>query len=135
MLKMFGWIAALLVIGLLAFIRLAPSDPARWHVPVTATENADHAGGAVRVISGGAQEMAALRDIALQTPRTSLLAGSPEEGLMTFVTRSKWMGFPDYTTVQSADGQIRIYARLRFGQSDLGVNKARLEGWLAELGG
>ncbi len=130
---MFGWIAALLIVALLAYVRLAPSDPARWHVPVAATESADYTGGAVRVIQGGPEEMAVLRDIALETPRTSLLAGSPEEGLMTFVTRSKWIGFPDYTTVQSVDGQIRIYARLRFGQSDLGVNRARLEAWIGRL--
>ena len=32
------------------------------------------------------------------------------------------------------DGDVlKIYGRLRFGRSDLGVNKARVEGWLAAL--
>ncbi|WP_420012217.1 DUF1499 domain-containing protein [Tateyamaria sp.] len=46
---------------------------------------------------------------------------------MVYRTRSKWIGFPDFTTVEYVDGQIRMFARLRFGRSDLGVNGKRLE--------
>ncbi|HHB81701.1 MAG TPA: DUF1499 domain-containing protein, partial [Aliiroseovarius sp.] len=48
---------------------------------------------------------------------------------MTFVTRSRLWGFPDYTTIAYADGRITIFARLRFGRSDLGVNAARVGAW------
>ena len=42
--------------------------------------------------------LARLDAIALQTPRTMRLDGSPEDGLITWVTRSAVFGFPDYTT-------------------------------------
>ena len=43
------------------------------------------------------------------------------------------MGFPDYTTVQLKDDRLMIWARLRFGRSDLGVNRRRVDRWLADL--
>ena len=47
------------------------------------------------------------------------------------------MGFPDFTTVSmvaSLDGaQPVLFARQRFGEGDQGVNRARVEGWLAQL--
>ncbi|PUB12749.1 DUF1499 domain-containing protein [Yoonia sediminilitoris] len=81
-----------------------------------------------------------LDDIAKSTPRTRWLAGSVEERQITYVTRSRIFGFPDYTTVQivmAEDGQtplLQISARARYGKSDLGVNKERVNRWLAELG-
>ncbi len=72
---------------------------------------------------------AALRDL----PRTQVLAGSVSDGHVTYVTRSAFWGFPDYTTMQLVDGQIRMFARLRFGASDLGVNGKRLERVLAAI--
>ena len=132
---MLPWIFLALVVGLLAFIRLAPTDPARWHKPITASENKDMAGGAIRVIDGDMQSMERLVQIAEQTPRTQKIAGSVEEGLVTFQTRSLWIGFPDFTTVQLVDGQIRLFARLKFGRSDFGVNRLRLESWINQLNG
>ena len=115
------------VVGLMAYVRFAPSETARWHVPVEASADKDMAGGAVRIIPGGADEMTRL-DVAMQAlPRTEVLAGSAAEGRVTYVTRSKWMGFPDYTTLEGRGDQIAVFARLRFGKSDVGVNKARLE--------
>ena len=58
-----------------------------------------------------------------------------DEGRITWVTRSALWGFPDYTTaeVTPTDGgrSSTIFARPRFGSSDMGVNAARLEDWLA----
>jgi uncharacterized protein (DUF1499 family) len=60
-----------------------------------------------------------------------------EEGRITYMTRSLVFGFPDYTTVTTVpagDGaQVVAYGRLRFGSSDMGVNRERLESWLAQL--
>ncbi len=78
--------------------------------------------------------MAAFEQRALATPRTTLLAGSAGEGLLTFQTRSLIWGFPDYTTVTVENGLLIVYGRLRFGRSDIGVNKARILSWLASLG-
>ncbi|MFZ7090392.1 DUF1499 domain-containing protein [Primorskyibacter sp. 2E233] len=123
----------LLVIGALAWIRFAPSDPAVWNVDPMVTADQDLTSGVRRRIPASEGTFARLNGIILATPRTEVLAGSPEEGRVTYVTRSLWMGFPDYTTVQQNDGLLEIWARLRFGQSDMGVNQARVEGWLARL--
>jgi hypothetical protein len=45
--------------------------------------------------------LARLDEIALATPRTTRLAGSPDEGRITWITRSALWGFPDYTTAQA----------------------------------
>ena len=136
----------ILIGGGLAYIRLGPSDPARWHTdPQTAEpgtgryvvkpEGGDSAGPLLAMPPDAA--LAAFDRVALATPRTAALAGSVEEGRITYITRSAFFGFPDYTSVEAvpAEGgsQLAIFARLRFGQSDFGVNQARVEGWLAAL--
>ncbi|MEY4873264.1 MAG: hypothetical protein RLZZ563_2594 [Pseudomonadota bacterium] len=137
---------ALLILGFAAYVRLAPSDPDLWHVflPTTATASEDCAAG---VVPGRGSATAAclvtltkeealqkLDSIAMSTPRTTRLAGSWQQGRITWITRSKLWGFPDYTTaqVQDVDGKTRIdlYGRLRFGSEDMGVNSARLTAWM-----
>ncbi len=137
---------ALLILGFAAYVRLAPSDPDLWHVflPTTATASEDCAAG---VVPGRGSATAAclvtltkeealqkLDSIAMSTPRTTRLAGSWQQGRITWITRSKLWGFPDYTTaqVQDVDGKTRIdlYGRLRFGSEDMGVNAARLTAWM-----
>ncbi|MGJ8604662.1 MAG: DUF1499 domain-containing protein [Marivita sp.] len=132
---MIFWALVLIVVGGLAWVRLAPSDPTVWHVDPKVTAEQDLAGGVRRRIPAQDGTFAALERIILATPRTEVLAGSVEEGKVTYITRSQWMGFPDYTTVMRNDSVLELHARLRFGQSDMGVNKARVDGWLARLGG
>jgi uncharacterized protein (DUF1499 family) len=132
-------ILLVLIAGLMLFVRLAPTSAERWHTRPTATEPFDRqdegAFTAARRISAPANEvLAAFEQRALATPRTRLVAGSVAEGLLTFETRSLLWGFPDYTSVTVADDLLVVYGRLRFGQSDLGVNKARVMGWLDSLG-
>ncbi|WP_412506836.1 DUF1499 domain-containing protein [Roseovarius sp. SYSU LYC5161] len=129
-----------------AYVRLSPSDPDRWHrfaPPGPPGDSPAEVGFiARRVVAGDPKAtMAALDSIARQTPRTRVLAGSASEGFVTYVTRSALWGFPDYTTAYltrndpQAEGAttLTIHARLRFGQSDMGVNAARVRGWLAAL--
>ncbi|MEQ6248198.1 DUF1499 domain-containing protein [Sulfitobacter sp. HNIBRBA3233] len=122
------WIVVIagLVAGL-AYIRLAPSDVSRWHRPVGAAENVTGDGWAARVIPAADGLLSDLNQVMLALPRTELLAGSVGDGRLTYVTRSKVIGFPDYTTIEQDGNQIKLYARLRFGRSDMGVNAARLE--------
>ncbi len=131
-------VVLLVVVLAMAWIRLAPSDPAVWHQQPEGRELGDHdaAGGfeAVRRIDD-AGALAALQQVILATPRTRLLAGSIEDGLATYVTRSRIVGFPDYTTVAVRDDVVSIRGRLRFGRSDLGVNRARIVGWLKKVDG
>lgn len=119
-----------LLIGLLlclaAYVRLAPSDPARWHQRIAAGQDADLAGGAIRVVPAGSGDLERV-DVAMRAlPRTLVLEGSVAASRITYVTRSRLWGFPDYTTVEYGDGVLKLFGRLRFGRSDLGVNAARI---------
>lgn len=127
---------ALILLAALGFglwVRLAPSDPARWHVTAGEAGDRDFAGAAIRTVPAGPGDMARLDRIIRATPRTTHLAGSPEEGRVTYITRSRLWGFPDYTTIEQRGGAILIHGRLRFGTSDMGVNRARVTGWITAL--
>ena len=126
------------VVGVAAYVRLAPSDPALWH-----TDPGQGAAGANSHVAKAfmdvppAEALAAFDAVAMAEPRTIRLAGSPEEGRITYVSRSRLWGFPDYTTVGTVPDErgtwLLIHARARFGQSDLGVNAARVGRWIAAL--
>lgn len=131
--KMVFLLAVVAVIGVGAYIRLAPSDAGIWHVTPIGAANQDYQGGVVRVVEAGPDGLARLDAIARATPRTTVLAGSVQEGMITYVTRTKIIGFPDYSTAQQDGDTLRIHARLRFGRSDFGVNRNRVDGWLAGL--
>ncbi|MDW4548674.1 DUF1499 domain-containing protein [Defluviimonas sp. D31] len=129
---------ALLVGAGLAWIRLAPSDPARWHVDPAVPGEPDGARATLSLPGQGpAETLARLDAIARAAARTVRLAGSPEEGRITWITRSAVFGFPDYTTAQAvrngADVDLTLHARQRFGRRDFGVNAARLRDWTAAL--
>jgi hypothetical protein len=145
-----GLIAAL---GLVAWIRLAPVDVARWHMALpTDTRVLDAASCADGVTSigpgAGGRASCSLGDtpqsvlsrldaIALASPRTRRIAGSPDEGRITWETRSRIMGFPDYTTAQAsvagAATRLDVISRQRIGEGDMGVNAQRLKDWLSQL--
>ena len=131
--------AVVLAIALL-WPRLAPTDPMNWHVMPRADGVGDvsRMGGftAARQITTTSEGiLQAIDRIALATPRTARVAGSVEEGMITYQTRSRIFGFPDYTTVAVTDDPLLIIdARLRFGKGDMGVNKARVTDWLSQLG-
>lgn len=129
----FGLIVLGVIVGA-GYVRLAPSDVARWHQMPKAVTDQDLTGGAMRAIAADDTTFARLDAIIRDTPRTHVLAGALNEGMITYVTRSAVFGFPDYTTLRRADDQLEIYGRLRFGKSDLGVNAARIDGWLMRLG-
>jgi hypothetical protein len=128
-----------------AWVRLAPSDPALWHVD---PQDVTRRGGMNSFLAGPGGDRPAvelpnppgavaarLDAIAMATPRTARLAG--EGTFVTYVTRSALFGFPDYTTVRilptAMGSEVLIFARSRFGKSDLGVNRKRVEDWIARL--
>ncbi len=117
-----------------AYVRLAPTDTALWNQMPEAITDRDLRNGAMRVIAAEDNTLERLDAIIRDTPRTHVLAGAPNEGMITYVTRSAVFGFPDYTTLRRTGDQLEIYGRLRFGKSDLGVNAARIDGWLMRLG-
>ena len=109
-------IAAAVLLAL--YVRFAPSDAGRFHVSGAVQSDADLEGGVKRILPG--VTLAELDQIAQQTPRTKVLAGSVDDGRITYVTRSRLFGFPDYTTVEAKDGMVTVYARRRLTpRSDL----------------
>lgn len=149
----------ILIAGGMAWIRLAPDDPAWWNRatkqlsdpfwepgrdfgPLDAgrIEQKDNSARLVATIRGSTASalLELLDQVALETPRTHRLAGTPDSGMITWVTRSAIFGFPDYTTAQAVqdgpDVSLAILARSRYGRRDFGVNQARLADWLARLG-
>lgn len=135
------WLLWALLAGLVAFaayVRLAPSDPGRWHGAVVAEGApgevvAGEGRATLRLEGDGPALLARLDAVAIATPHTVRLAGSVAEGRITWVTRSALWGFPDYTTAEARPDGMHVLARLRFGRGDMGVNAARLRDWLSRL--
>ncbi|MFV0515625.1 MAG: DUF1499 domain-containing protein [Jhaorihella sp.] len=127
------WACLAVVAVALGYVRLAPDHAADWHVPPPAGENAGVANGIVRIVRTGPDGLARLDAIVRATPRTRVLAGSVQDGMLTYVTRSALIGFPDYSTARQEGDRLVIWARQRFGRSDFGVNRRRVEGWLDAL--
>ncbi|KIC20732.1 hypothetical protein RA20_07635 [Leisingera sp. ANG-Vp] len=132
-LMLFGWVLLAAVVAGLGFIRLAPSDPLDWNTQPEFTEDKEFRGGVFRVVRTGPDGLERFHQIASTAPRTSVLAGGPADGMATYITRTQLLGFPDYTTAAQDGDLLKVYARLRFGRSDLGANKERINGWLAEM--
>lgn len=144
-LKAAAAVVAALVVLFALYVRLAPSDPARWHGdPLSADaasgSNAFHLPpGEGPTYPVGAGDLAwAFDRMAMAQPRVRRLAGGPEELWTTYVQRSLIMGYPDYVSVREIDlgdgrSTLAIWSRSRFGLSDLGVNRARVERWLEAM--
>ncbi|MDD8024442.1 MAG: DUF1499 domain-containing protein [Paracoccaceae bacterium] len=131
-------ILVVLVVGVAAWVRLAPVPADRWHKTTAGKAVGDwsETGGfeAVRQIPDPQARLAELGRIVAATPRTALLEGSAEEGLITFVTRSAVWGFPDITNLWIEGDRVHVRGHLIFGRSDLGVNRDRILGWLGRAG-
>ena len=141
----------LLIAGSMVYFRAVSDDPAVWHVdPVTAGRTGRP--NDVKALPPGlgeaeirtevrpvAPEALAERFHAVATaaPRVSVVGGGPDEAFTTYVQRSAVFGFPDYVSVRAVEVEggaaLAIFSRSRYGQSDLGVNRARVEDWLSRL--
>ena len=135
---------AILALSVLAFagfalyVRLAPSDPARWHVdPVEAPDPATPNFARIEHFSHlPLGELRARIDAAARAEGAQLLAG--DERHFTYIARTRLMRYPDYVTFRlepAEDGgtHLAAFSRSRFGGSDRGVNAARLRRWLRGL--
>ncbi|WP_156790727.1 DUF1499 domain-containing protein [Rhodobacter ferrooxidans] len=138
-------LALIALVAAFAAVRLLPTDAAAWHTDPTTAVKPDKPNNWLVAANGDAapvqltlppdQAAAKLDAIALASPGTTKLAG---EGLFTtYITRSKLWGFPDFTSVKltptATGSELTLFARARFGYSDMGVNQARVENWLAQL--
>ncbi len=138
------WLLVMIALSGLVYVRLAPDNLAEIHLVPPAGATVDQPligpGSALFVaeFSLPPQDLwPHIQQVALNAPRTKQLAGSPEEGMVSYVSRSLVFGFPDYITVlvqpDGAGSRVVMFSRLRFGYSDSGVNEARLRDWLAAI--
>lgn len=148
-------LAIVLVIGAL-YVRMATvsHDPAEWHVnpytvvlPITPNtyyvatqsmvESTVHMEAPIYTVPAAVMAKA-FNDYVITQPSVLHLAGSVEEGWMTFVQRTPTLRAPDYISVKFIDFEdggstLAIYSRSRYGYGDMGVNKARIDLWLQSL--
>jgi uncharacterized protein (DUF1499 family) len=77
---------------------------------------------------------AAIRHVAATQPRIWLQISYDDQLQADFVARSAVFNFPDLITAQvTPDSGLILWSRSVYGRSDLGVNRKRLQIWLAAL--
>ncbi len=138
--EVIGFVILFLALAWLCF-RLWPDDRDRWHVDPA--DKSETRRAEVRLIGQEAPRFPSDADtvlevisaIAVNEPGTRFLDGSIEEGMLTFVTSSKF-GFRDYTTFKAVDepgrAKLSVHARPRFKGPDGGRSAARLDRWLLQ---
>ena len=84
-----------------------------------------------------AEMMAAWDKVVAAAPR---LRKVPEKDPMrrNYIQRSKLLRFPDaisveFTSLGPDKSSLAVFSRSKYGHSDVGVNEARVRGWLREL--
>lgn len=126
---------AAVALGLMLWIRLAPSDPATWHVdPLTAHDPASPNFARLDLVRAEPPAViAALIASRAGAEDARRLAG--DDSHATWIVRSNLMGYPDYISLrliaQGSGTRVVAFSRSRFGYGDRGVNAARLGRWLA----
>lgn len=132
-----GGLVLLLALGLVLYIRLAPSDPARWHadpaeIPDPQTPNFARL---TAIIPLPRSEVAAQIAALARNEGAVRLAG--DEHLTTWIARTPLMRYPDYVTIRLDETEqgtaLTALSRSRFGQGDWGVNAARLQRWVRSI--
>jgi uncharacterized protein (DUF1499 family) len=137
-------------------VRRAPDEPHRWHVdPLTAAvsdkpnwlrmtpEDApvDHERKQEEVAPRyevPVERLAATFDeVAMGEERVQRLAGSVDQGWVTYQQRSAVFGFPDYVSVRFLEvgpgaSTLAVYSRARYGRGDGGVNAHRVHRWVEQ---
>ena len=78
------------------------------------------------------------RQVLAVQPRVELLAEDEEGQQFDYVQRSGRLRFPDIITVRfiaisPSQSTLAIYSRSIYGESDFGVNRARIDAWLKTL--
>lgn len=87
-----------------------------------------------------AEELASLwYEIVSEKPRTvQMQVDNGAVNQVDYVQRTELMQYPDWITVRFIElddrqSTLAIYSRSVYGESDLGVNQERIDGWLAEM--
>ncbi len=77
-------------------------------------------------------------ELVLRQPRTKVLREDLANQQIDYQQRSRFFRFPDFITVQFISlsphsSTLAIFSRSKYGHSDLGVNRQRIETWLRLL--
>lgn len=85
-----------------------------------------------------AELRAAFTKVVASEPKVTIVEKNDAELTDRYIQRSAILGFPDTIVVRFLDrpgGQstLALYSRSRFGGSDFGVNRLRIERWLEKL--
>jgi uncharacterized protein (DUF1499 family) len=134
-------LVVLAAIGAAVFFRTVPMPAETWHVdpataPLPTTPNYERLVGDEAPRFPGAPLDIMLRlDAAAKADGAERIGGDVADGFVTYVVRSRIMGFPDAVSIRvhpEGDAtRIDIFSRSRFGYSDLGANASRVARWLA----
>lgn len=135
------FVVIVVLLGAVAiYVRVAPLDVAEWHIdPETVTPPGSPnfallAGPTAPQVDAVPLVVAGRIGAVAEADGATVLAGSVAEGFVTYVVRSRIMGFPDVVSIRldPHDGgtRLNIFSRARFGYSDLGVNTVRVQRWL-----
>ena len=139
------------MIGAAIGIRLMPV-PVTHHVDPATVEPPTSPNFVLRRGAGAASLTASLAQTAEQLDAVIgraggvLLAGDLAQGHASYVFRSRIFGFPDVLSIRLTDAsvterlaegaitEIEVFSRALMGYGDLGVNRARLDRLLSQLG-
>ncbi|MEM7190258.1 MAG: DUF1499 domain-containing protein [Pseudomonadota bacterium] len=148
------WVVISIVVVTAAFaiyLRTVGHDPAVWHVDpsvskrtgkpndyLIAPEGATTAKpDAIAKVHETDPKSLLFQFDAIASPQTEVVGGSVDELWITYAQRTMIMGYPDYITVRAVTAgtgsALIIWSRSRYGHSDFGVNKARIEDWLSKM--
>ena len=134
--------AILLLLIILIIVRFLPVDTEPFHEDPA---EPDPQRSEVRLIGREAPrfqgEADQVLDVLMQIAREDgarIVQGGVDEGMITFVARSRLFGFRDFITVKAVDeaggvSKLSVLARPRANFPDFGVNARRLDRWLSEL--
>jgi len=132
------------IVLLLGYVRFAPVNTDMLHKdPQTAasTGKPNEYRYTSTVFDMTADELIRLTDDFVQTqPRITRIAGGVDAKMITYVQRSALIGYPDYITIKAVtsgedQSKLVMFSRSRFGYSDLGVNKMRIDHWISIIRG
>jgi hypothetical protein len=142
--KLIGLLFLLAVLSVLAHVRFAPIDAARWHLDPLNAKPPGSAGysllppDAPVFDAAPADVMDAIVAVVSTRNRVQRLDGDPAAGHISFVARSKFLAFPDIISIRvlptaNSQSTVAILARARFGGYDWDVNQKRVEAWLGAV--
>lgn len=134
-------LALVAVLAAAIWFRTVPMPAETWHVdPATVTPPDSpnyelRTGADAPRLDGTPAEVALRLSNVAKAERATLIAGDPGTGFVTYVARSRVMGFPDAISIrlhpEGDQTRVDIFSRSRFGYSDMGVNAARVARWIA----